>query len=130
MVGYSRGPALDPYAAYGYAPMFAPTAGSPYGNSLWDPGYAFNLGYARDKGEVKLTDVPENAKIYLDNSYAGTAHHLKRIWLEPGAYDLAIAVPDRETLQQRIYVLGGKTLKIAANQAPTMPESPTEKEKP
>jgi hypothetical protein len=124
-VGYFRGPAFFPYAPYEYSPFFSPALWFTFENPFLSPdypGYVSGFGHADGKGEVKLTDAPKNAKVYLDGAYAGTADHLKHIWLDPGAYNLAVATPDHGTFEQRIYVLSGKTVKIAANQAPNLPE--------
>ena len=52
--------------------------------------------------------------MYVNGGYAGTADKLKTIWLDPGAYDLSLSAAGREPYRERIYVLSGKTLKIAA----------------
>ena len=123
--GYFRGPLFYPYAPLAYYPFYAQALWDPFWNPFWDlyyPGQALNLGYADDKGEVRLTGAPKSAKIYLDGAYAGTADRLKHMWLDPGAYDLAVSVSGRDTFRQRIYILTGKTLKVAADQAPNTPE--------
>jgi|SRR5579863_4343912 len=127
-VGYFRGPASYPYPPYEFTPFFSAADWPPFADPFWRPdypGYVPNFEYGNGRGEVRLTDAPKIAKVYLNGAYAGTAYRLKHIWLDPGAYDLAIAIPNRETFEQRIYVLSGKTLKIAANQAPNMPEKET-----
>jgi len=115
--GYSHfsGPAYYPYGPYDFYPLgweysafWFPYWG-PY--SFFAPGY---FAYGSAKGEVKLTAEPKTAEVYLDRAYAGTADHLKNIWLEPGAYDLSVAATGREAFHQRIYVLSGKSLKITA----------------
>ena len=62
-------------------------------------------------GAVKLEGVDKNALVYLDGALAGRADKLKRMWLDPGAYDLELRTGDRSATQ-RIYVLSGKTLKV------------------
>jgi hypothetical protein len=135
--GYSHfsGPAYYPYGPYPLSPF-----GWEY-SALWfpywgtypffAPGY-FDYGSA--KGEVKLSAEPKTAGVYLDHAYAGTANHLRNIWLEPGAYDLSLAASGREDFHQRIYVLSGKSLKITAKLIAAEPkpsEAPgQEKEKP
>jgi hypothetical protein len=52
--------------------------------------------------------------VYIDGEYAGAAEKLKTLWLDPGAYDLAVSAPGREDLHERLYVLSGKSLKITA----------------
>src|SRR5262249_37737385 len=109
--GYSHfsGPAYYPYGPYPYyAGLWSPYWG-PY--SFFAPDY---FAYNESKGEVRLSADPRTAEVYLDHAYAGTADHLKSIWLEPGAYDLAVSASGREAFHQRIYVLSGKSLKISA----------------
>lgn len=115
--GYTHfsGPGYYPYGPYGFYPLGSEYSAfwSPYWGPypFFAPGY-FNYGSA--KGEVRLSAEPTTAEVYLDRAYAGTADHLKNIWLEPGAYDLSVAATGREAFHQRIYVLSGKSLKITA----------------
>ncbi|MGA8151221.1 MAG: PEGA domain-containing protein [Terriglobales bacterium] len=112
--GYSRvsGPGYYPYDFYPlgaeYSAFWFPYWG-PY--PFLAPGY---FGYGSAKGKVRLSAEPKTAEVYLDHAYAGTADHLKNIWLEPGAYDLSLAAAGHEAFRQRIYVLSGKSLKITA----------------
>jgi hypothetical protein len=115
--GYSHGLAYPyypyyAYEAYGFYPYFG--AYSPW---LWAPfwsGYSAFADPADDKGEVRLTAEPKTAQVFLDGAYAGTADRLRSMWLAPGAYDLSVSTPNRESFHQRIYVLSGKSLKITA----------------
>jgi len=96
---------------FGYSPFFYdPFFYSPF----YAPGYLGGYSYGAGKGEVKLSGAPKNAEIYLNGGYAGTANKLKTMWLDPGAYDLSVSTPDSASFHQRIYVLSGKSLKIAA----------------
>jgi len=115
--GYSHfsGPGYYPYGPYPFSPIgwdysafWFPYRG-PY--PFFAPGY---FAYGSDKGEVKLAAEPKTASVYLDRGYAGTADHLKNIWLEPGAYDLSLAATGHEDFHERIYVLSGKSVKITA----------------
>jgi hypothetical protein len=115
--GYAHfsGPAYHPYGPYDFYPP-----GSEY-SAFWFPYWGPNsffahgyFGYGSAKGEVRLSAEPKTAEVYLDRAYAGTADHLKNIWLEPGAYDLSVAATGHEAFHQRIYVLSGKSLKITA----------------
>jgi hypothetical protein len=127
--GYFSGPFLYPYGPYGWYPY--------YGAAFWDPfwgpygsvAYLPSLAYGNDKGEVRLTADPKQAEVYIDGAYAGTADHLKNIWLDPGAYDLSVSSAGRESFHQRIYILTGKSLKIAAKLAPNSPTGGTREEK-
>jgi len=118
---YYNGPAFYPYPYYGYPGFYSAAYWDPLWDPFWGPGYsgyALNFAYGHGKGEVKLSGAPKDAKVYVDGAYAGTAKDLKHVWLDPGAYDLSVVSPGRDTFQQRIYVLSGKTLKIVADQRP------------
>lgn len=88
---------------FGYAPFYAP---------YYYPPFAFDQRAGR--GQVKLSGAAKDAQIYLDGAYAGTADHLKKMWLDPGAYKLEVSTPAGQKFEKRIYVLSGKTLKIDA----------------
>jgi hypothetical protein len=113
--GYVAGPPLlSPWPYYFYPPAanwsFFPDAFfSPFAGPYW-VGFA----YGPDKGWVKLSARPKNAEVFLDGAYAGTADHLKDMWLDPGVYNISVAAPGHAPFQQRIYVLSGKELKIDA----------------
>jgi hypothetical protein len=76
---------------------------------------------------VRLTTEPKDASVYLNGGYAGTADHLKTVWLEPGAYDLSVSASNYTTYEQRIYVLSGKSLKITAKLGAALPGEKQEK---
>lgn len=112
------------YPLYPYYPYGAFSVGAFYTSYFSDPfygpysyyaPYAPGFGYAAGKGEVKLESLGRNkgASVYIDNGYAGPADKLKQMWLDPGAYDLALQSADGSAFRQRIYVLSGKTLKIS-----------------
>ena len=125
--GYSHfsGPFFYPYGLYPFDGF--------YRTSLWDPywggAFAYPLGhfdYRDSKGQVKLTLAPKSleakaVEVYVDNAFAGTADHLKNIWLEPGAYDLSLASQGRAPFRRRIYVLSGRSLEIVAQLDPQQP---------
>jgi hypothetical protein len=108
----------DSYGPYPYSAFYVPqysVEGSwlPY---VWKgrAPYPYDLAYRSQKGEVKLAADPAAAEVYIDGAFAGTASRLKRMWLEPGAYDISIVSPGLETFHQRLYVLSGKSLKVDA----------------
>lgn len=120
-------PGFYPYNAGWYSPFFYNPFYSPF-YGFYGP-YAGNFTYAPDKGEVKLNANPKDAQVFLDGAYAGTAQHLKDMWLDSGAYDLSVSSPGKETFHQRIYVISGKKLKIDAKLMAQKDNAPTE-EKP
>jgi PEGA domain len=130
--GYSSlsGPACYPYAPSFYslgceseALWFPRTSSYPF----FAPAY---FAYGSDKGEVKLAAEPKGAEVYLDRAYAGTADHLKSMWLDPGAYDLSLVASGGKVFHQRIYVLSGKSLKITAKLVTGEPSRGEVQEKP
>lgn len=88
---------------FGYTPFYAP---------YYYPPNAFDRSAGR--GQVKLSGAAKDAQVYLDGAYAGTADHLKNMWLDPGAYNLEVSTPAGQKFQKRIYVLSGKILKVNA----------------
>lgn len=116
---YPYGPyPYDNYGPYPYSPFTEPKYSA---EALWVPyvpgGPArspLDLSYRGHRGEIKLAATPETAEVYIDGALAGSAGRLKHIWLDPGAYDLAVSSPGFETFHQRLYVLTGKTLKVEA----------------
>ena len=128
--GYVSSPFLFgpfwPYGFYPYSFAYAPFFYGPFYSPFYGP-YAAGFAYGPDKGEVKLNANPKDAQVFLDGAYAGTASHLKSMWLTSGAYNLSVSMPGREPFQQRIYVLSGKSLKIDAKLAAEKnPNSQTE----
>lgn len=119
---YSSAPFFGPFWPYGFYPysvgfygpaFYNPFFLSPFYSPFYGP-YWGGFAYAPDKGEVKLSANPKDAQVYLDGAYAGTAEHLKDMWLDSGAYTLSVSSPGKETFHQRIYVISGKKLKIEA----------------
>lgn len=108
---------FGPYGFYPYGLAYSPFFYDPWYSPFYAP-YTGGFAYGPDKGKVKLVAEPKNAQVFLDGAYAGTAGHLKDIWLTSGAYNLSISAPGREDFQKRIYVLSGKSLKIEAKLAP------------
>lgn len=103
-----------PYGFYPYgAGFYSSFVYSPFYSPFYGP-YPDVFAYALDKGEVKLSANPKASQVFLDGAYAGTAEHLKDMWLDSGAYDLSVSAPGKETFHQRIYVISGKKLKIDA----------------
>lgn len=125
-LGYSyfSGPYYYPYRLFGFYP-YGLAYPAFFCDPLWcapasllSPFYSGSLAYAEDKGEVKLTAEPKTAAVYIDGAYAGTADHLKTMWLDSGAYDLSLSANGCKEFHQRIYILSRKSLKILARLEP------------
>jgi hypothetical protein len=62
-------------------------------------------------GEVHIKSPDSNAQIFINGSFAGRAHDLKRFYLVPGTYNIEQRI-GTDVQKQRIYVLANRTLKL------------------
>ncbi len=108
--GYSH---YSGYPYYGYYPPYSyyddPFLWTPF----YAPGYFGGFNHRPGLGDVKIQVPDRGATVYLNGAYAGQLSDLKNIWLQPGVYHLEVR-DSQSRLTQKIYVLSGKTLKIAA----------------
>ncbi|RPI20895.1 MAG: hypothetical protein EHM61_26055 [Acidobacteria bacterium] len=95
-------------AYYGWSPYFWPAYPSPLYPAAYWPTFSASEG----RGKVKFENGPENAELSIDGAYAGVLKDLKTIWLDPGAYNVELRVPDKKPYLKRIYVLTGKTVTL------------------
>ncbi len=93
------------YSAYG-PPWF-----DPFLLGYVNPGFYTGFPYQPAMGQVRLRTRDKTAWVYIDGGLAGRADKLKNMWLEPGTYDVEVR-GGRQTFQQKIYVLSGKTLTL------------------
>ena len=100
-VGYSYYSGAFPY--WYYDPLFFPP--------VYAYGYYNGFSYGPNLGAVRIQGADKDALVYLDGAFAGRAGKLKRMWLDPGAYNLELRTGGR-TLTQKIYVLTGNTLRV------------------
>jgi hypothetical protein len=111
--GYSNWGGYPYYASPFYDPYFA----SPflYGFAPWYfPGYWGGFAYQPYRGEVKLSANLKSGDLYIDGGYAGDVRKLRSMWLDPGAYQVEIRDGGQTTFERRIYVLGGRSVKLRA----------------
>jgi len=108
---YPWGWGWGPY--YGYPYAYAPYGYAPYGYAPY--GYG---GYGRPLGEVQIKTPDSHAQIYVNGSYAGQAHDLKKIYLKPGTYNLEQHIGS-DVQKQRVYVLANRTVKVEFGKAGT-----------
>lgn len=99
------------YSPWAYSGFYGPYWG-PYWGAFgpYYPADFFTPG--PDKGTVKLVNANKNALVYIDNAYAGKVSELKSMNLTPGAHDLELQPPGGKSIQKRIYVLSGKTVRL------------------
>jgi hypothetical protein len=98
------GPAWYGPGWYGYGPGWG-----------WGPGYGYGYNNVPTTGSVKLETKMKDAAVYVDGGYAGTVGELKTFHLRPGDYNLELRDHEGHSIyQERVSVIAGKTLKIAA----------------
>ncbi len=120
--GYTRfsGPWYGPWG-YGYWPYYAGYPWYGYDAYFYHPFYGTGFARGPGMGEIRLRTGQKNAEVFIDGAYAGTVAELKKMWLDPGAYNLEVR-SGGESFHRRIYVLSGKTLHIQAQLAPATGE--------
>jgi len=60
---------------------------------------------------VHIKSPDSNAQVFINGSFAGRAHDLKRFYLVPGTYNIEQRI-GTDVQKQRIYVLANRTLKL------------------
>lgn len=84
-----------------------------YGPAYYGPYYSAYP--VPNVGKIKFDTKMKNAGVYVDGGYAGTVKQLGTFPLRPGSHNIELRSPDGQTIfQQRIDVLAGKTIKLAA----------------
>lgn len=84
----------------------------PYWGSYWGPGPAF--AYSND-GEVKIDTKVKDAEVFINGAFAGSTHDNKTMHLRPGDYNISIREAGRTVLDERVYVVRGKTVHLHPN---------------
>jgi len=84
----------------------------------WDSYYGYyGWNYPPpNTGKIKLEDPDKEDHVYLNGAFAGTVSDLKTIHVRAGTYDLEVKHNDQNVLSQRVYVLGGKTVKVTVKE--------------
>jgi hypothetical protein len=103
--------AHPPFVFFGgyYGPGF-------YGPAWVGPGWVGPYGYVYgpNAGSVKIESKMKDAAVYVDGGYAGTVAQLKNFHLRVGNHDIELRDPSGHSFyQERINVIGGKTIKIS-----------------
>ena len=85
-----------------------------YGPAYYGP-YAYATYPVANVGKVKFDTKMKDARVYVDGGFAGTVHDLGTFPLRPGTHDIELRDPAGQTIfQQKVDVLAGKTIKLAA----------------
>jgi hypothetical protein len=99
--------------------------GGYFGPGFYAPAYygwygpAYAVPYAAvpapNVGKVRFDTKMKDAGVFVDGGYAGTVRQLGTFPLRPGSHDIELRDPSGHTIfQERIDVLAGKTIKLAA----------------
>jgi hypothetical protein len=90
--------------------------GGPWWGGGWNdggywgpPAYYYSAPQPR-KGEVKIETHQRNARVYINNAYAGTIKDKNQFALRPGNYQLEIRTSKGQTFNTHIYVTRGRKL--------------------
>jgi hypothetical protein len=106
---------------------FGPSWGGPYWGGGWGPyGYGYPYGYpypGRPVGEVKIKTPVADAEIFINGSFAGRAHDLKRFYLVPGTYVVEQRIGN-DVQKQKVYVIAGRSLHMEFGKAGTPSPAP------
>ena len=97
-----RGGIVRAYPYYGWGWGWI----GPYGYGYW-PYY-----YYDDTGTLKLENAVKTDEVYINGSYIGEAKDNKTIHLNPGSYKLTVKHSGRDVIDQSVYILRGKTIKL------------------
>lgn len=80
--------------------------------SWWPyPGYPYWY-HGPDTGKIKLEQVDHKDRVYLDGAFAGTAGEVGTMKLKPGRYDVEVRHNGKDVLNDHVYVIAGKTIKL------------------
>ena len=106
---------FNPYWGYGYPGFYSGYYGRPYGYGYSGYGYS---GYGGDSnwGAVKTDVDPEEARVYLDGKYIGTADDFDgwpdKLYLRAGHYRIEFRLSGYEPLSLDVDARPGQELKI------------------
>jgi hypothetical protein len=83
----------------------------------YGPGYVgpYVVAPSPDTGKVKFDTKMKDASVYVDGGFAGTVRKLGTFPLRQGTHNIELRDPSGQTIfQEKIDVLAGKTIKLAA----------------
>jgi hypothetical protein len=107
------------FGGYYGRPFYGPAFYGPAWYGWYGPGYYGAYGYngyreaVPSTGGVKFETKLKSASVYVDGAFAGTVGDLKTFHLKTGEHDIELRAPDGHTFyQERINVIGGKTIKL------------------
>jgi hypothetical protein len=88
---------------YGFGPYWG-------GPGYWGGGYPAYT-YA-STGDIKIDTKVNDAEVFVDGAFAGTVKDAKTLHLRPGSYAIEVRHAGQEALNEKVYVIAGKTLHL------------------
>ncbi len=115
-----------PSAYYSYPGYYAPYYGYGYGDSYETyPGYGYPYGEARgsrdadrqddvdhESGQLRLEVRPDDATVYVDDEFRGTAREATSLVLPPGRHVIELVRPGFAIERREVTVVGGQTSEV------------------
>jgi hypothetical protein len=99
------------FGGYFGGPFYGPAYYGWYGPGWYGPGY---YAPSPNVGKVKIETKMKDARVYIDEGYAGTVGELKTFPLRPGTHNIELRDPSGQSIfQEKIDVIAGKTTKVA-----------------
>jgi hypothetical protein len=86
---------------------FGPYWGGP---AYWGPAYPM-YPYALS-GQIKIDTKVNDAEVFVDGAFAGTVKDARTLHLRPGSYAIEVRHAGQEALNEKVYVIAGKTLHL------------------
>lgn len=74
----------------------------------------------RSAGQVKIDPkvFGNDAQVFINGAYAGTAKERKSTWLRAGVYQVEVRQQDRKVYDKKVFVVSGKTIQVRPDLPP------------
>jgi hypothetical protein len=109
--GYRGGTIIEPYLGFGWGYGWDnPWFGNPY---YYSGSNAFEFPH-ENYGTVEFRVKPRTTRVFVDGRFIGMVENLdhNKAYLSPGYHDIRLVPPYGQAINQSVYVLAGKTIKI------------------
>jgi hypothetical protein len=98
------------FRGYFGGPFYGPAYYGWYGPGWYGSGY---YATSPNVGKVKIETKMKDARVYVDEGYAGTVGELKTFALRPGTHNIELRDPSGQSIfQEKVDVIAGKTTKL------------------
>ena len=104
--GYS-GSVVRVYPSFGWGWGW----GAPYWYGYYPYYYPYGY-YYEDTGTLKIENAVKTDEVYINGSLVGSAKDNKTLHLNPGSYRVTVKHSGRDVIDQSVYIIRGKTIKL------------------